>query len=126
MRVAMTTENITKAINAQSASELHFRANEKSTLAAYLLYFFFGGIGVHLLYTRSAVRFILHWLLITLGLYAWNDAKHGGANAEGARGIAIICLAVFVLLSLWDLLFSWCRVQKCNERTARRLLNKYR
>lgn len=120
----MTTESITKAINASSASDLHFRAKERSTLMAYLLYFFVGGLGVHLLYTRSVIRFILHWLLIFVGFSALHDSSRGGANDEGAKAAATICLVVFVLLGLWDLVFSWRRVQKCNERTARNLLKK--
>ncbi|MGF6859277.1 hypothetical protein [Paraburkholderia sp. CI3] len=99
------------------------QAQTRSAFAAYVLWFFLGSVGAHLMYTRRWVMLTTHYLLLVLtgvgiGMVFHNDDIHGLAVGFAALWGAFLPFSTFSFLSMC-ILFA--QVNYCNEDSAFRL-----
>lgn len=96
---------------------------------AYILYIFFGSIGVHKLYMGKTLWGVIYLLLGVLG---WITIFAGGitllaedaGSAAGLGSFGIICLIILGILLLIDLLTIPRQIRKQYEKTEIEIINK--
>lgn len=99
------------------------QAQSRSAVAAYLLWFFLGTVGAHLMYTRRWVMLTAHYLLLILagvgvGMVFHNNEIHSLAVGFAALWGAFLPFGIFSFLGMC-ILFA--QVNYCNEDSALRL-----
>jgi TM2 domain-containing membrane protein YozV len=110
-------------------AELHRRS--KSVGLAYVLWFFFGGIGVHNFYMGKILWGVAYFVLGIIGWTFFLGGLIAGLSAqspEGAAGTAalgILALCILGLLLFWDLFTIPGQLARLEERAKRELVAQF-
>ncbi|WP_144113702.1 NINE protein [Paraburkholderia sp. BCC1886] len=99
------------------------QAQTRSAFAAYLLWFFLGSVGAHLMYTRRWVMLTAHYLLLILVGFGIGMVVHGKEIQNVFFGLAAVWGAIlpFGIFSFLGMCILFAQVNYCNEDSALRL-----
>ncbi len=105
----------------------------KSTGLTYLLWFLFGGLGVHQFYLGRWVRGLIYFVLLLVGWFGFLGGFVGAVaaeNADEATGAmltstgGIVALVILGLFMLWDLFTIPGQIRKVEEKVKAQILQK--
>lgn len=119
----VTNQNTSQAIGDHAFHRNLHQAQTRSAVAAYLLWFFLGSVGAHLMYTRRWVMLAAHYLLLVLVGFSIGMVVHGKEIHNVFVGLAALWgaflpIGVFSFLSMCIL---FVQVNYANEDFALRL-----
>jgi len=108
--------------------ESEMQKHKKSVGVAYLLWFFFGSLGIHKFYLGNAKRGLLY---LILGIFGWASIISGGGfallNGSSTGGffaiLGTICLAVLGILLLIDLFTIPSQIQKSYQDAENEIIS---
>ncbi len=105
--------------------------NRKSITTTYLLYLFFGSIGVHKFYMGKPIMGIVYNILLFIGLFltlgGFAVASDPAVVAEGSNpvlGAGILSLGLLVIMMGMDLFTIPGQIRKQEERIRKDLLKE--
>ncbi|WP_176314740.1 NINE protein [Burkholderia vietnamiensis] len=121
-------ENTSQTTAAQAIGDHAFyrnmhQAQTRSAVAAYLLWFLFGGLGAHLMYTRRWVMLGFHYLFLILtgvgvAMVFNNNSIHSLGTGLGALWGAFLPFGIF---NFFGMCILFVQVNYCNEDAAIKL-----
>jgi hypothetical protein len=116
-------ENTSQAIGDHAFHRNLHQAQTRSAVAAYLLWFFLGSVGAHLMYTRRWVMLAAHYLLLVLVGFSIGMVLHGKEIHNVFLGLAAVWGAIlpFGVFSFLGMCILFAQVNYCNEDSALRL-----
>lgn len=92
---------------------LQYQAKQRSVFVAYLLFFFLGSIGAHLLYLRRYFRWAFRLCVLIAGV---------AFLISGEKQAAIGCYVGLGILMFADLLTLWYQVDRANKKALNSLI----
>ncbi|WP_107764225.1 TM2 domain-containing protein [Coprothermobacter proteolyticus] len=113
--------------------ESEMQKHKKSVGVAYLLWFFFGSLGIHKFYLGNAKRGLLY---LILGIFGWASIIFGGGfalfnlsygSSAGAGGFfaitGMICMLVLGIMLLIDLFTIPSQIQKSYQDAENEIIS---
>jgi len=110
-----------------SILESEMQKRRKSVGIAYLLWFFFGSLGIHKFYLGDTKKGLLY---LVLGIFGWISIFTGGLAALGGSDgggffaiIGMICIVVLGIMLLIDLFTIPGQIRSAEEKAEEQIVN---
>jgi len=110
-----------------SILESEMQKHRKSVGIAYLLWFFFGSLGIHKFYLGDTKKGLLY---LVLGIFGWISIFTGGLAALGGSDgggffaiIGMICIVVLGIMLLIDLFTIPGQIRSAQEKAEEQIVN---
>ncbi len=110
-----------------SILESEMQKHRKSVGIAYLLWFFFGSLGIHKFYLGDTKKGLLY---LVLGIFGWISIFTGGLAALGGSDgggffaiIGMICIVVLGIMLLIDLFTIPGQIRSAEEKAEEQIVN---